>query len=317
MFGSNPPPVMSVNARRLKTTDPRTVAKYNAVLEEELTKHNVYSKALKLYNECRDTITHEQAEQYNELDRIREESMKTAEKKCRKLHLGAVPWTPEIGRVRKVIQYIKLRMRKLKGRRVGARTLIRLQKKAQVNFQTLSECELKQKLDVVYKYYKKLKKKAVDLRESFLDSLAHALEAYGKGSKAKIIEGIIKMEAQRRSFLKLKPLSKRFSENLSTTSVIINQDGETKELTRKSEMEREIIKENRKKFHQSEATCPFLQSPLCEEFGSFGESKIAEEVMNGTYNPGTDQVETSFFNACKLTTPTTPMNRSVEEFRDS
>ena len=108
LLGSNPPPVMNIKARRLKTNDPRIVDKYNTVLEEEFEKFDVYTRALELYNECSDTSTATQCAEYKLLDAIQTKAMKKAERKCQRLKMGAVPWSPAIKRACKLIQYIKL-----------------------------------------------------------------------------------------------------------------------------------------------------------------------------------------------------------------
>ena len=82
-LGTNPPPVSGYNTRRLKTKDPRIVKKYNEVLEKEFLAKNVYKRSLDLYNsyQISKTLRPEQYAEYDELDRIRDKSMKKAEKK--------------------------------------------------------------------------------------------------------------------------------------------------------------------------------------------------------------------------------------------
>ena len=124
VLGTNPPPVPQQQARRLKPNDPNIVNKYNYLLEQEFEKHNVYGRALKLYNEFSDKLTPDQCLEYEKLDKIREKSMKKAEKGCRHLHMGAVPWSPTIQHARTCLQYAKLTLRRKLGRNVSARFLI-------------------------------------------------------------------------------------------------------------------------------------------------------------------------------------------------
>ena len=107
-LGINPPKVTSFQARRLKTTDPRTVQKYSTVLEEEFQKHRIYKRASDLYDAFGSNLTPEQCAEFDAIDRIRSKSMKKAEKKCRKLFMGAVPWSPVLQKARKLILCIKL-----------------------------------------------------------------------------------------------------------------------------------------------------------------------------------------------------------------
>ena len=42
--------------------------------------------------------------------------------------------------------------------------------------------------------------------------------------------------------------------------------------------------ENRRKYHQTEDTCPFLQEPLASHFGSFGEGPETNNLLQGEYS---------------------------------
>ena len=307
-------------ARKLKTSDPRIVSKYNQLLEGEFEKHNVYERALKLYNSFHQNFTNDNCAEYDDLDRIREKAMKKVEKKCSKLHMGAVPWTPEICLARKVIHYIKLVIRRKKHRKVSARTLIRLQKKIGFSYEKQSIENLLKHLDKAYKHYKQLKKKAVDLRKTHLEQLAEALEKDGKGKKAQILKDMQLREEQRAMFKKLRPLNKKHSDNLSLTTVTITQpDGSTVEVTDEAPMVQAIINENLKKYHQNEDTCPFLQPSLKRQFGNFGETSATERVLQGTFvAPSTNNDLTSLFlQQCHTCNTSTQLHRSVEQFKTS
>ena len=87
-------------------------------------------------------------------------------------------------------------------------------------------------------------------------------------------------------------------------------------------MEDAIIPINREKFHQSEATCPFLQEPLVTDFGFYGEGPRMEDFWQGNYVVPTsvDEVTREYINICQSTQqPTTnsAIQRSAIEFRDS
>ena len=196
-LGINPPPVTSYAARSLKTNDPRIVSKYNKVLEEQFEINGVYNRALNLYNNYSIPLTPTQCAEYDRLDQDRDKAMKYAERKCRKLHTGDIPWSPELQHVRDLKLYIKLTIRRKKGHYVGAQYLIRLSKKAGVNFVYLSLPNLDIELQKANKIYKIAKKNSVDfLRSSFLTSLAEAKEKNGEGKKASIIRRIIRTEEQ-------------------------------------------------------------------------------------------------------------------------
>ena len=319
-LGSLSPDIHSFRARKLKTTDPRVVQKYNHILEEEFDKHRIYDRALQLYTKLGTSFTAEDYAEYDELDRLRDKSMKKAEKKCRKLHCGGIPWSPQLQFARTTIHYIRLVIRRRKGRKVSARTLIRLQKKLGFSYERVSMDRLLRFLDKAFKEYKKLRKEASSLRDTHLESLAIALEKDGKGKKSQIIKDIKQREEQRGMFRKLRSLNAKYTENMSTTSVVVtNPDGTVSELTNKDEMVQAIIKENISKYHQCEDTCPFLTNPLRDSFGAFGETEATEQVLAGTFQaPSTTNDMTQLFlDQCKSSNTPIFMKRSVAQYEES
>ena len=84
-------------------------------------------------------------------------------------------------------------------------------------------------------------------------------------------------------------------------------------------MERAIINENIKKFHQSEATCPFLDGQLRQDMGEFGETEAVEKVLKGMYNcPDTkNNLTPLFLNQCKQQSPEIKMIRTPDQYKRS
>ena len=319
-LGTSLPPVATYAARRLKMADQRIVAKYNKILEEQFEKYDIYNRALHLYNSPHEQLSPQQCAEYDLLDQDREKCMKYAEKRCRKLHAGNIPWSPTLQLIRDQKLYIKLTIRRKKGHHVGARYLIRLSKKAGFNFVNLSVDDLGKQLQKATYNYKLAKEKASDNRKSFLTSLAEAKERNGEGKKAKIILQLKKTEEQRKQYRGLLPLRKKFQQNLGTTSVIVTMpDNTTVELTDQQGMIKAIINENRKKFHQSENTCPFLKFPLLHDFGPYGTTKNIEKVLSGTYEcpEDTDEFTRLFIDVCKAKEVKTQMERSPSYFKAS
>ena len=100
-----------------------------------------------------------QIHEYEELDRLREESMLYAEKHCRKLKMGGVRWSPALQQARNKITYYTLSYRRLRGRKLSSKILQRYSKRTGLNTSRLDETELKLKIDEAYKQYKKLRKR--------------------------------------------------------------------------------------------------------------------------------------------------------------
>ena len=115
---------------------------------------------MKLYSQFGNNLTPEQCAEYDDLDRIRAKAMKKAEKLCRKLHMGAIAWSPEMQYTRHAIQYIKLTIRKKKGRKVSARFLIRLSHHLGMNFVHMSINALEKEIQYAYHIYNQQKKRS-------------------------------------------------------------------------------------------------------------------------------------------------------------
>lgn len=109
--------------------------------------------------------------------------------------------------------------------------------------------------------------------------------------------------------------------SLSTNYVTVKEeDGTKREITDPAEMDKVFRDENRRKYHQAEASCPFLKQPLLSHFGPYGEGPETENLLQGNYDiPDSVTAETrEFLRACKLPeNKSTDMDRSVEAFKDS
>ena len=107
---------------------------------------------------------------------MKDKGMKKVERSCRKLKMGNVAWSPQIQAVRDMIEYIKLTIRRKKGKNVSDRYLIRLSTKCGRNVQRYTISQLEQELHLQFKLYKEYKKDAKELRKSYIEYLAEAHE---------------------------------------------------------------------------------------------------------------------------------------------
>ena len=180
--------------------------------------------------------------------------------------------------------------------------------------------KLEDALNNAFEEYKTIRAEAKEHRKSFIDSLAETLEKRGKGKKAKIVRQLIDIEEKRALFRKLSYINGK-SKDLGTSYVTVkNGDGE-REITDRKEMEETITKINRIKYHQTEQTCPFMTSPLYEDFGPLGNGKKSSLVIEGDYvpSPMLAQCTKDFIEACSIlpSTPTTDLPRTLEEYKMS
>ena len=94
LFGFNPQPISHPNARRLKMADPRVVAKYNDYLHNKYFIDRLYERWDYLHKIACYEWTANMEEEYEILDDILEKHTEKAEKQCRKLKMGTIPWLP-------------------------------------------------------------------------------------------------------------------------------------------------------------------------------------------------------------------------------
>ena len=184
----------------------------------------------------------------------------------------------------------------------------------------MTEKELGEKIDQAFLKYKKVRENHMDLRKQFIESLAEAIAKDGDKKKATVIKELIEREGQRELFRKLAFINKK-NQNLSTTFVIVRSgEGEEQDLTEKEAMEDAIIEENRKKYHQTEKTCPFKKYPLRQYFGEAGKGPVTDRLLEGKYSPTEDQSPQtrSFLENCNSQgVPITKMERTFEEYTRS
>jgi exonuclease III len=317
-LGTNMKNLPTYNARRLKCQDPRVVARYNKVFEDFLTKHGVYNRIYELYHNFNIPLNEFQKTEYEKLDRLREKGMMMAEKKCRKLKMGRLKWSPILQQARVTILYYKLCLSKKKKKKISTRYLTRLSNSIKIDATHLSQAQIQITINESYDKYKQLKLQHTELRRSFLEDKASALEADGKGPKSTIIRNLIRIEDQKAMYSKLGRITKK-KENLQITSIKVKRNGVSKELSSKEDVEDAIIQENKSKYHQTENYCPFLEEPLLSDFGQYGEGKGTEQVLNGTYecHESIDEYTRDYLRLCKRTNSLTNQERSTEDFKTS
>ena len=315
------PKLEGYTARRLKTLDPRVVQRYNEELEAQFKKHGIYHRMHRLLNSFSSPLTPKQVKELEAIDRIRVAAMKKAERKCRKLRMGKIKWSPTIQKTRDKIHYLRLCISRLSGRKVGARLLCRLSKKVQLNTVSWILDEIKEALDGEYKTYKQQKKEANNLRTTFMEDLATTLAENKKTKKSSMLKQLLEREKKRDMYKKLRIINKKL-QNLSTTFVTItNQDGTKTDLTEAKELQEAINKENETKMHQTESTCLFKRGQLYHQFGDLGLGPGTQRVLDGVFQPPSSisQGTKDFLAHCKIpsTECKTDMLRSVEEYKSS
>lgn len=93
IVGFQPQPIKHPKARRLSSKIPRAKANYTKTLERNLAKHRLTEKMMEAHKA--DLSPEKLKEILDRIDKMSRELMVNAEKKCRKLKNGKIPYSPE------------------------------------------------------------------------------------------------------------------------------------------------------------------------------------------------------------------------------
>jgi hypothetical protein len=135
-------------------------------------------------------MTPDQIREYKTIDKIRRNHVRSAEKRCRKLRTGNVPYSDTLQTSRNKIQAFSLLLKFKRGLKVSSRLLSRSLKKAGIPTTTKANSiiVIQDELKVEYKHYYSLKKTSKELRETHLERLASAMATKGNLKKENVIK---------------------------------------------------------------------------------------------------------------------------------
>ncbi len=94
-IGSDRPPIQRPPHRRLTTRSPQTVRTYNAILTNLLTSHRCLERLHNIYTQAAISPTPSLLSKLNKIDQEVSSYMTHAERKCRKIKNGVIPFSPE------------------------------------------------------------------------------------------------------------------------------------------------------------------------------------------------------------------------------
>ena len=282
-LGVNLPPPRSVKARRLKLGDPRVIKAYNKALKIYFSRFSLLDQIQLLQAKITYPLSLPAATEFERLDKIRIQGMKYAEKRCRKLRMGGVPWTPELTRIRTRIEVWQLVLRRLQGCLVSARTIIRKKNKASMR-DTETNVTQQYAQDQIHKEfdsYKEYVNNSASKRQSFLHELAQAKASKGKLKVSTQLKVILRNEAQRASAARVRRMNgtTRTSQGLPKV-IILNPDGVDTEVNDKGQMEGILLDAYEHTLTQANGT-PCMRSPLRERLGLCGTGSLVDDILLG------------------------------------
>jgi hypothetical protein len=285
-FGQRSPRLAKIKSKRLKTSDPRLVKKYNLKVKKAMrdTGFRKHYETLKVQTDNSHWIE-ETVAQYDDLDQKDCELRDTVEDGIGKLTMGGVPWSPKLQPYRDTIELWKMIRRKRKGMKISVKRIRRFMSKTRIRDALTNDLE---QVEILIrdacKSYKEASRFAEAWRNDFLDSLAKAKAELKGTDEEKELKSLKQMEAQRRQARNIKRMRGKLGMGQVTKACQTDEDGTKIVCETQTTMVKAFFKENNSRFSQAETTPP-IQSPLVDDFGYLAETELAEQALNGSYEP--------------------------------
>jgi Reverse transcriptase (RNA-dependent DNA polymerase) len=300
-LGHNPPSPIQAAARRLKTEDPRVVAKYVEALLAWYRQENLAERIEALHASVDLEMSESQKQEWEAIDEIVATARVKAESTCRHLHMGAIQWTPEYGELWKKESFWKLFVNWLSGRKVNSRRIRRAAEREGMTGELVSTnlTEAQEQLAKVKAKIKEHKENHVEWLELLAKARAdarlgvqpeedddHDFEEAERRCKARETElkALLRREEQQWSARIIRAAHGKLGERSGLTKVIGPIAGIQQERTDKEGMEHILLEDIQRRYNQAANTL-FLQEPLAPLIGPVADTEAAQAILEGTFVP--------------------------------
>ena len=289
VFGVVSSPSVPRVARRLQCRDPRVVKRYQTTLQSFYDQHDLPSRTFHLEQSIDGPLSPAQAQEWERLDALRLQGIFLADRRCRRLRTGAVPWSPILAHALAVHRFWDRLYTSARGRHVSRKYLSRLASKAGLEVSVsmpLDEIELHRQ--DAWTEYKRLKREAPHAREAFLHSLIDARAAEGWDSAKSGLSNLLRRERQRRDARTLRQVLAPTAKKGLTAVEIPTGSGEWEDgewngawITRtdRAGMEAGCLAENDRRFRQASDT-DLLQPEMVQLLGPTGTSSYSQSLLS-------------------------------------
>jgi len=288
LFGEDKFKIHRHEMRRLKCDNPNLVKKFNQLLLKQLIHEKTHTKLATLrWNLQSGCLTKEECtKSLIKIDNSIQHSVLYAEKKCRKLCTGEVPFSIEAKEAGQLIHFWNNVIRKKRGWNISSKYIRRLAKKCHININqmkmSIEDCENERKLARMG--YANVKKEAEMKRDQYIENLAALQASRGNESKSNAIKRMKRNEDLRSSYRRIKSVTKTFQGATERVKIPDRENsGKMKITTNKIEIEEAIREENEEKFKLAYKECPFLQEPLLSMIGQDSTTECADQILRGTF----------------------------------
>ena len=283
LVGTHPPKVVRPTSRRLNTKLPGVANRYTKTLEELILKHRLIERTGEVYLQHKSTETF--TRKLNALDSELGDYMRHAEKKCRKIKSGRIPFSPEaalwIRRMQVYRSLLKFHAGRIRNRsnlkRAGIRCGID-------NPLALSIREIYLRLQTCTSQCEYFRQNGRYHRKKHLYSrLSAAQEREDEAAAAQILS-IIQREKERCFWRRINYALGKPRGGACFKVQVERGDGDVDEFVEKEALHRAIWDNIHKKRFVLAEDAPLCQRPLRGMFGYCAVSITAQSILSGKYN---------------------------------
>ena len=303
--------IVRPQARRLSCSVPKAVLAYNQRLSEYMHRHKVLPKLHHLYSTRDGNFTPAEREQLESLDRSRAEGMLYAEKKCRKLAMGNVDYSPEVDLAKKKRWLWQQVVKKREGRRVSAAMIKRKARQCGIQCPfSVTLAQAKEHFQAADIAYDAVKRHAPAYRHEFLCDRAANKSGNVSVEAQKAARRLLTQEKQRSEARHLKRVLAKV-QGSTITRIEVLENGTYVEKTDQAEVELHTMAMCSDRFRLTENT-PLRQEPMFSELGPFAvNTAAAQAILQGTYTfpADTDEYTQEFLNTIQASAPRDPRLR--------
>lgn len=282
LVGASPPKVVRVAARRLNTKIPHVAERYVNKLEDLFISHRLNSRLVQA--EASSTSNDLVRWKTNRLDQESNQYMSRAEKKCRRIKSGRIPFSPESSIWIRRRQAYEGLLRRLHDKVRNWSNLRRFAQRCGIQkpFQ-LKKNEIKQRLEVCEEKCQYFERHGHRFRRKHLKNRLAVARAKKNTKAEEQILAIIQREKERSFWRRLNYTMGRRTGKSVTRVQVEEGNGSVYEVSTKREVEGTLFKEiHGKRFYLAE------QAPICKgrlrgEFGYMADTPAGRAVLAGNY----------------------------------
>ena len=279
--------------RRLTGRLPKTQRKYNEYVEQQLHQHNVMEKYERILLNLRHGMLSDLDRLVlDSLDRTKTDVMTASEKRCRKLRMGEIDFSPQVSQLKQTRDTWALIVRRPRGKRVSSSLIKRRAKSSGIRrplSRTLMEAEQEYKQAV--KSWEAVKPQAPLLRREFLKEVAKKIAKRERKDETAVYRRLVSNDNQVKAYRLLKHVLKRQQGRAVSKVQTPGPGGEVVEHEGQEAVEAALQAALTARFTLTNDT-PGMQEPLRSLLGR-GDTEVAKQILEGTYECPEDMDEGS------------------------